>query len=205
MLFVAGMFLANDSVLESPYESSAKLMTSIMREELSIIRASEFVRVEVSGYFELGAAKAALAKLVEACRKRGIDRALLDLRQLQTGSKPAFTSDDLTELGNTFSEAGFTHEQRLAILYKTDPYYRVRLFAFSSTMHGWAVEAFDDFEEALTWLSRERALESGCELRAGAKQIPVRFETPTDDLHGPYKRARWRGERASWPSACADW
>jgi hypothetical protein len=79
------------------------------------------------------------------------------------------------------------------------------LFAFSSTMHGWAVEAFDDFEEALAWLSREQASESRCVLRAGAKQIPVRFETRTEDLQGTYKRTRWQGEKTSWPSACADW
>ena len=59
--------------------------------ELNIIRATEFIRVGAHGQFDLAASKAALATLAGACRKPGIQQALLDLRALQPGPKPVFT------------------------------------------------------------------------------------------------------------------
>ena len=114
--------------------------------ELQIIRAHEFVRLGAHGHFDLAASKAALAEMAAACRKRGIHQALLDLRALHPGPKPVFSPADLIELVNTFREVGFTHEQRLAILYHSDPHHRARLFAFLSIVRGWNVQAFGDFE-----------------------------------------------------------
>ena len=48
--------------------------------QIELIRAAEFVRVGAEGQFDLAGSKAALAALAAACRKRGVDRALLDLR-----------------------------------------------------------------------------------------------------------------------------
>ena len=140
--------------------------------ELQIIRASEFVRLGAHGHFDLAASKAALAEL--ACRKRGIDNALMDLRALHPGPKPVFSPADLVELVNTFREIGFTHRQRLAILYHSDPHHRARLFAFLSTLRGWNVQAFGGFEEALIWLSsgEQTTLERG--QSSGRQMIPVR-------------------------------
>src|SRR6516164_7916236 len=120
---------------------------------VEIIRAAEFVRVGAEGKFDLAASKAALSTVAAACRKRGVEDAVLDLRALQPGPKPVFTTSDLVELVNTFPEVGFTKRLRLAILYRSDPHKRARLFAFVSTLHGWSVQAFGDFEHALHWLS----------------------------------------------------
>ena len=149
-----------------------------MPQELHIIRASEFIRMGARGHFDLASSKAALAELVTACRKRGIDQAMMDLRELHPGPKPTFTPADLAELVNTFPETGFTHRQRLAILYKSDPHRRARLFAFLSAMHGWNVKAFGDFEEALAWLSSAQEHEPRSRRIPGAKQVPVRFVKP---------------------------
>jgi hypothetical protein len=127
--------------------------------DVHVIRASDFVRVDPHGHFDLAASKDALAQLAAACRKRGIDRALMDLRALHPGPKPVFSRDDLADLVDTFPAVGFTHEQRLAILYHSDPHERARLFAFLSNLHGWNVRAFGDFEEAFLWLSgREESM-----------------------------------------------
>jgi hypothetical protein len=139
--------------------------------ELQIIRASEFIRLGAHGHFDLTASKAALATLARACRKRAIDRALMDLRSLQPGPTPVFSRDDLIALVNTFPEVGFTRRQRLAILYQTDPHHRARLFAFLSTVHGWTVRAFDDFEKALSWLSS--GLESADRPARSSAERPV--------------------------------
>lgn len=146
-----------------------------MPQELQIIRASEFIRMGAQGHFDLPASKAALAELAAACRKRGIDQALMDLRALHPGPKPVFSPADLAELVGTFRQIGFTHRQRLAILYHSDPHRRARLFAFLSTMHGWNVRAFGDFEQALLWLSGSQEPEPKHRRRPGEKEIPIRF------------------------------
>src|SRR5208282_405803 len=121
--------------------------------ELEIIRAQEFIRLGAHGRIDLKASKVVLAELAGACWKRGINQALLDLRALQPGPKPVFSPHDLAVLVNTFHEIGFTHRQRLAVLYRSDPHRRTRLFASIAKLRGWSVQAFNDFEEAVTWLS----------------------------------------------------
>jgi hypothetical protein len=146
--------------------------------ELHIIHATDFVRVDPHGQFDLAASRAALALMAGACRKRGINQALLDLRALRAGPKPVFSPADLAELVSTFREAGFTHQQRLALLYHSDPYKRTRLFAFLSTVHGWHVRAFGSFEDALHWLSCNPETSDKSERSPGERQIPVRVLKP---------------------------
>ncbi len=128
-----------------------------MPTELHVIRASDFIRLGAKGEFDVAASKIVLAELACACRKRGIDRAMLDLRALEPKPKPVFSPTDLAKLVNTFREIGFTHQQKLAILYSSDPHHRARMFAFISTLRGWRVAAFENFESALGWLSEEDA------------------------------------------------
>ena len=146
-----------------------------MPQELQIIRASEFIRFGAQGYFDLPASKAALAEIAGVCRKRGIAHAMMDLRALHPGPKPVFSPADLAELVGTFREVGFTQQERLAILYGSDPHHRARLFAFLSTMHGYAVRAFGEFEEALLWLSSGQETGSRRRRSPGEKEVPVRF------------------------------
>lgn len=163
--------------------------------ELQIIRATEFIRVGAHGQFDLAASKAALAKLAGACRKRGIQQAMLDLRALHPGPKPVFSPADLVELVNTFPEVGFTHRLRLAILYHSDPHKRARLFAFLSTIRGWRVRAFGDFEQALHWLSSGQETPSQPGRSCAAKTIPIRVwnrELTAPTRPGPPRRARPR-------------
>lgn len=142
--------------------------------ELQIIRAQEFIRLGPKGHFDLNASKAVLAQLAAACCKRGINQALLDLRALHPGPKPVFSPDDLVTLVNTFREVGFTHQHRLAVLYGSDPHHRARLFAFIAKMRHWRVQAFDDFELALHWLSATGEAPAEEEFTPVAKSVPVR-------------------------------
>ena len=141
--------------------------------ELQIIRAKEFIRLGAHGRFDLKLSKSALASLAAACCKRGINQALLDLRALQPGPKPVFTGNDLVKLVNTFHEVGFTHQQKLAVLYSSDPHHRARLFAFIARLRGWSVQAFEDFEAAMNWLSSGAESVEEKPLPASAKKIPV--------------------------------
>src|SRR6267378_7669638 len=120
--------------------------------EVQIIRASEFVRLDAHEHLDFESSKEALHAMAHACRKRGIDRAILDIRTVPIPEKPLFTRDELSALVETFHDAGFTLNQRLAVLYRQDPHQGIRKFAFIGTLKGWHVRAFSDFERALTWL-----------------------------------------------------
>src|SRR4051812_7509419 len=143
--------------------------------DLQIIRAAEFVCVDAHDHLDFDASKSALQTLASACRKRGLDRALLDLRGLPIPPKPLFTPRELVALIETFREAGFGARQRLAILYRSDPHRGTRMFAFISRLRGWQVRAFLDFEEALLWLSEQpkeqRRLPEG-------HHLPIKFAIP---------------------------
>jgi hypothetical protein len=95
-------------------------------------------------------------------------------RALHPGPKPVFSPNDLVVLVNTFREVGFTHRQRLAVLYGSDPHHRARLFAFIAKLRGWSVQAFDDFEQAMLWLSHADETPMETELTPTAKKVPVR-------------------------------
>src|SRR4030095_14892734 len=124
-----------------------------MPTELQIIRANEFVRLGSRGHTDFQESKEALKQMAQACRKRGVARALVDLRERVIPPKPYFTPSDLAALVDTFRESGFSRQQRLAVLYRVDPHHGARMFAFISAMKGWHVQAFADFEKALLWLT----------------------------------------------------
>jgi hypothetical protein len=136
--------------------------------ELNLIRASEFIRLDADEHIDFEASKRTLQDLAAACWKRGIGRAILDIRNLPVPDKPIFTHSELAALAGAFREAGFTRHQRLAILYKQDVYGGVRNFAFFSKLRGMQVQAFDDFETAFYWLTEERP----AELKQG-DEIPI--------------------------------
>jgi hypothetical protein len=138
--------------------------------EVQIIRASEFVRLDAHELLDFQASRKALYVIAHACRKRGIDHAVLDLRALPIPAKPVFSRDELSALVECFHDAGFSRQQRLAVLYRLDPHQGIRKFAFIGTIHGWQVRAFSDFEKALAWLSEDDVGEP----KAAARQIPIR-------------------------------
>src|SRR5262245_18884626 len=123
--------------------------------ELQVIRASEFVRLDPHEHLDFEASKQALEAIAQACVKRGLCRAVLDLRALPIPAKPIFTKNELAALVVIFRDAGFAKQQRLAILYQHDIHGGIRDFAFISRMRQMQVQAFTDFEAALQWLSDE--------------------------------------------------
>ena len=136
---------------------------------LQIIRASEFIRLDPHELLDFEASKQTLQALARACLKRSIDRAILDLRSLPVPARRQFTPTELALLVGTFRDAGFSPQQRLAILYSHDVFGGIRAFAFISRLKGLNVKAFNDFEAAFNWLSEDD--EARAETRKG--EIPV--------------------------------
>jgi hypothetical protein len=143
--------------------------------ELQVIRASEFVCLDADELLDFEATKTALQGLAQACHKRGLDRAMLDLRDIPVPDKPHFTATELAALVGIFRDAGFTRHQRLAVLYQFDVHGGVRNFAFFGKMRGLQVQAFREFEAALQWLSE--GLEDADVQEAGAPVPIAKSET----------------------------
>lgn len=123
---------------------------------LHLIRASEFVCMDADEHINIEHTKKTLRDLVYACHKRGLNSAMMDLRGMPIPAKPYFTPNELAELVETFYEAGFTKNQRLAVLYEWDVYGGIRNFTFFSRMHKMQVQAFQDFERAIYWMSEQQ-------------------------------------------------
>ena len=140
--------------------------------ELQVIRASEFIRLDPGSRVDFEASRNVLRSLAQACRKRGLDRAMMDLRSLPVPPRPILTASELAALVLTFQEAGFTKKQRLALLYHSDIHGGVRNFAFISRMRGLKVQAFTDFEAAFQWLSEDA--ESPAEGEKGEVAVPIK-------------------------------
>jgi len=154
-------------------------MTSVksMPLEIQVIKAAEFIRVNPQGKPDVLASREVLAKLSAACKKRGINRALVDLRSLVLGPKPVFSPADLLSLVNTLPELGFRKEQRLAVLYADDRHHRTKMFAVIGSLRGWLVQAFGEYEAAINWLMLPSETEELEVSRAG-EEIPVRRGRP---------------------------
>jgi predicted aconitase len=133
---------------------------------LRIIRAAEFVCLDPEEHLDLEASKEALRHLALACRKRGLDRAVVDLRKLPVLAKPHFTKTEVAALVDAIRDAGFSEEQRLAVVYRDDVFGGIRDFAFISRMRGLQVQAFADFGAASQWISE------GEEITVGNRQKP---------------------------------
>ena len=117
--------------------------------DLQIIRAHEFIRLDAHGHLDFEGSRAVFKVLSQTCQKRGLTRAMLDVRNMHASLTP-------TELGmlvGDFCDLGFSRKQRLALLHSQEQDYRANLFALISHSRGWTVEAFDSFEKALDWLA----------------------------------------------------
>ena len=120
--------------------------------EVQLIRAREFIRVGPHGKLDLARSRIILESLSTACQKRGIERAMLDLR----GVRSDFGPEELAECIRMFREIACPHIQRLALIHAGDPHRRVRTLALIASLRGWSVRAFDDFETAFEWLALSR-------------------------------------------------
>ena len=121
---------------------------------IELIRTPEFIRASPHGILDFPASKETLGSIARACVKRGLKRALLDLRGLP-GRRVPFTCAELAELVETFRDSGFNKTHKLAVLYAEDRHRGAPLFSFIGRMQGWNVRALEDFEQALQWLSSD--------------------------------------------------
>jgi len=120
-----------------------------MPQNLQIVRPSDFVCLDAQGKPDLAASERALSAVAKACVDRGIDCALLDVRNVQSNLGLV----DLYQLVKAFDAMGFQPNHRLAVLHRYSGGEGAEFFAICASMRGWNVRAFDNFEEAIEWFS----------------------------------------------------
>jgi hypothetical protein len=138
--------------------------------ELHVIRASDFICFDAEEHLNFEESKRVLQQLALASRKRGLDRAMVDLRELPVPEKPRFTDGELAELAGAFRDAGFTRRQRLAILHRHDVHGTIRKFTSIGRKGGLQVRAFLEYDEAMHWLGK--TIEDVAEQKQGAR-VPI--------------------------------
>lgn len=138
--------------------------------EFQVIRASDFVCFDAEEHLDFEASKKVLQELAMACRKRGLECAMVDLRDLPVPPKPRFTRGELVEMAGAFRAAGFSRGQRLAVLYREDVHGTIRDFTEVSRAQGLQVRAFHEFDNAIHWLGK--ATEHPLEHKHGI-EVPI--------------------------------
>src|SRR3954453_6913765 len=80
------------------------IMDAVMPHELSIISAGEFLRCGSHGATDFAASRKVLMSLAQALVRRGVDKAILDIRKAY--AEPPLTYTQLYELARAFQESG---------------------------------------------------------------------------------------------------
>lgn len=122
--------------------------------DLHIIKTKDFIRFDGHGHVAVDESHRVLANLAKTCVERGIDCALLDIRDIRSKLPLA----DVYRLARAFQEMGFQKHHRLAILHRYDASERAALFAMLASARGWNVRAFDEYEDAIQWFAEERLI-----------------------------------------------
>jgi hypothetical protein len=122
---------------------------------LHIVKTSDFIKLDAQGKTDVKRSHDVLAGLAKACVDRGVDCALLDVRDMKASLKLT----ELHTLAMAFREMGFRERHRLAVLHRVDGGERAEMFAMFASDRGWNVQAFDNYELALEWFSSAHPIE----------------------------------------------
>src|SRR4051794_17192417 len=121
---------------------------------IEIVKTSDFVKLDPEGHFDFEASRGVLASLAKACIDRGINCALLDVRDIHGD----LSTTELYTLARTFQDMGYRREHRLAVLHRLFGT-KAEIFATFAAERGWNVRAFDSYEEAMEWFTTAHPLD----------------------------------------------
>jgi hypothetical protein len=120
---------------------------------LHIIKTSDFVRLSAKGSPDLQESFKVLSEIARTCIERGINCALLDVRDLYS----QLSVNDLYWLAHAFHDMGFRKHHCLAVLHRYGAE-RAEIFATFAADEGWNVRGFENYEEAIEWFTTQQPL-----------------------------------------------
>ena len=120
-----------------------------MAHDAMIVPAREFVRTKSSGEFDLDETRKACFAVFSKMKEAKVSEVLLDHRETST----QMTASDLLTLFRELHSGGFLKDRKIAIVNnpKSD-FDRDKFFVACAQTKGYQIAAFQEFEEAVTWL-----------------------------------------------------
>jgi hypothetical protein len=118
--------------------------------EFQIITSREFFRLGAHGELDWPKSLEVLSMLGKAFVERGTDLALLDVRDTRTN----LSDKQIKGLALVLQKAGFREHHRVAILHRPLPRPKAGVFATAARGRGFDIADFDNYEQAVEWLSR---------------------------------------------------
>jgi hypothetical protein len=114
------------------------------------VPAREFFRTKSTGEFDLDETRKACFALFSKMKDAKVSEVLLDHREASS----QMTASDLLTLFRDLHLGGFLKAQKIAILYrrKDKQFDRNKFFEACAQAKGYQIGAFQEFEEAVTWL-----------------------------------------------------
>ena len=117
--------------------------------DVKIVPAREFIRTKANGEFDLEGTKELFLAVFSKMKEANVSEVVMDLRELST----KMTSFDIYELLSVLDHMGSWSTWKIAIVYRPkDEFDRAKFFELCAQNRGYQVGAFQDFEEAITWL-----------------------------------------------------
>jgi hypothetical protein len=120
-----------------------------MPHDIKIVSANEFVRTNAKVEFDLEETKNLLLTVLSKMKDANIYDVVLDVREAYS----KMTGVEVLKLFTHLHHLGSLSNRRIAIVYRPkDDLDRAKMFEVCAQKRGYQVGAFQDFEEAITWL-----------------------------------------------------
>jgi len=120
-----------------------------MSSTITIVPAREFVRTKSSGEFDLDETRKTSVEVFSKMKDAKVSEVLLDNREAYT----KMTASDILQLFGQLDHAGLLRGRKIAILNRPkDDFDRAKFFEACGQAKGYQIEAFQEFEEAMSWL-----------------------------------------------------
>ena len=120
-----------------------------MPQDIKIVSAREFVRTNAKGEFDLEETKNLLLTVLSKMKDANIYDVMLDVREASS----KMTGVEVLKLFTHLHHLGSLSNRKIAIVYRPkDDLDRAKMFEVCAQNRGYQVGAFQDFEEAITWL-----------------------------------------------------
>ena len=121
----------------------------LMSQDIKIVSAREFVRTNAKGEFDLEATKNLLLTVFSKMKDAKIYDVVLDFREASS----TMMGVEVLQLFTHLHHLGSLSNRKIAIVYRPkDDLDRAKIFEACAQKRGYQVGAFQDFEEAITWL-----------------------------------------------------
>ena len=117
--------------------------------DVKIVPAREFLRTNTKGEFDLEGTRKVFLSIFEKMKEAEVSEVVMDVRE----ASAQLSAFQIYELVSVLEHVGCRRTWKIAlVLSRKDEFDRAKFFELCAQNRGYQVGAFQDFEEAVTWL-----------------------------------------------------